>query len=84
MPVSGVAAALLKGSTIPLHVNCHDVYWHASPMEIQQLREYLSVAGVNIQRVAKRQSTHAPNITLVIDAPITSSSQRRKNPQAAD
>jgi hypothetical protein len=66
LPVAGVAAALLNGSAIPLHVTCHDVYWHASPVEIEQLREYLIVAGVTIQRVSKANSTNPSNIPSAV------------------
>lgn len=53
LPVAGIAAALLNGSAIPLHVSCHDIYWHASLIEIEQLREYLIVVGIGIERVAE-------------------------------
>jgi|ERR1700704_5166981 hypothetical protein len=77
LPVAGVAAALLNGSAIPLHASCHDVYWHAIPSEIEQLREYLSVAGINIQRV-QTHSTDAPDIPLAIHFPVDPSSLRDK------
>jgi hypothetical protein len=51
LPIAGVAAALLNGSVIPLHVTCHDFYWYASLIEIEQLREYLIVAGIGIDRI---------------------------------
>jgi hypothetical protein len=53
LPVAGVAAALLTGSAIPFHVSCHDVYWHASFTETEQLREYLIVAGIGIDGAAE-------------------------------
>ena len=53
LPVAGVAAALLNGSAIPLHVSCHDIYWHASLTEIEPLREYLIIIGIGIERVAE-------------------------------
>ena len=53
LPIAGVAAALLNGSAIPLHVSCHDFYWHASLIEIEQLREYLIVAGIGIDRIKR-------------------------------
>ena len=69
LPVAGVAAALLNGSPIPLHASCHDVYWHAIPSEIEQLREYLSVAGITIQR-ANTNPTDAPDMPRAIHFPI--------------
>jgi len=53
LPIAGVAAALLNGSAIPLHVSCHDFYWHASIIEIEQLREYLIVAGIGIDQIKR-------------------------------
>ena len=57
LPIAGVAAALLNGSAIPLHVSCHDFYWHASLIEIEQLREYLIVAGIGIDRIKREGIT---------------------------
>lgn len=74
LPVAGVAAALLNSSAIPLHVTCHDVYWHASPVEVEQLREYLIVAGITIQRVAKPDSTIPANIPTAVHPPMSARS----------
>ena len=63
LPIAGVAAALLNGSAIPLHASCHDFCWHASLTETEQLREYLIVAGIGIQRVAEISNTEAPCTT---------------------
>lgn len=41
MPVGPIAEALVAGSPIRLHVSCHDVYWDANQVEIEQIREYL-------------------------------------------
>lgn len=41
MPVGQIAEALVAGSPIRLHANCHDVYWDATQIEIEQIREYL-------------------------------------------
>jgi hypothetical protein len=45
LPVAQIAEALIMGSSIRLHANCHDVYWDATELEIEQIREYLG-AGV--------------------------------------
>jgi hypothetical protein len=41
MPVGLVAEALIAGSPIRLHASCHDVYWDATQLEIEQIRQYL-------------------------------------------
>jgi hypothetical protein len=38
MPVSPIVKALLLGSPIRLHSSCHDVYWDATRLEIEQAR----------------------------------------------
>jgi hypothetical protein len=45
LPVAQIAEALIMGSSIRLHADCHDVYWDATELEIEQIREYLG-AGV--------------------------------------
>jgi hypothetical protein len=45
LPVALIAEALMVGSSIRLHASCHDVYWDATELEIEQIREYLG-AGV--------------------------------------
>jgi hypothetical protein len=40
-----IAEVLLLGKTIRLHADCHDVYWDATALELEQVREYLG-AGV--------------------------------------
>jgi hypothetical protein len=41
LPVADVATALIQGNDINLHVSCHDFSWRATPLEEQQIREYL-------------------------------------------
>jgi hypothetical protein len=36
-----ITEALIAGSTIRLHANCHNVYWNANELEVEQIREYL-------------------------------------------
>jgi hypothetical protein len=45
LPVALIAEALIVGSPIRLHASCHDVYWDATELEVEQIREYLG-AGV--------------------------------------
>lgn len=44
LPVALIAEALIVGSSIRLHAVCHDVFWDATPLEIEQIREYLGAA----------------------------------------
>jgi len=44
LPVGVIAEALITGSSIRLHAECHDVYWDASEIEVEQIREYLGAA----------------------------------------
>jgi hypothetical protein len=47
VPVAVIAAALVKGGTIRLHASCHDKWWDATAVELQQMREYLAVNSTN-------------------------------------
>jgi hypothetical protein len=64
LPIAYVAAALLNRSFIQLYASCHDVYWDAQTVEIEQLREYLAIVGVSGQRGAARRSTSVRVIPL--------------------
>jgi hypothetical protein len=50
LPVGLVAGALIRGRGIRFHSPCHDLYWDASPIEIEQLREYMGVAWIDSQK----------------------------------
>ena len=53
LPIATLAAALLQGTAIELHVHCHDLRWDADRVEVEQLREYLStVTGICVERAA--------------------------------
>jgi hypothetical protein len=41
LPVGVIAEALIVGSSIRLYASCHNVYWDATDLEIEQIREYL-------------------------------------------
>jgi hypothetical protein len=49
LPVAVVAIGLIRGTTIRLFADCHGVSWNASPLEIEQIREYLGASWVNAQ-----------------------------------
>jgi hypothetical protein len=36
-----ITEALIAGSTIRLHATCHNLYWDANELEVEQIREYL-------------------------------------------
>jgi hypothetical protein len=46
VPVKVVAAALISGN-IRLHATCHDKWWDATAVELQQIREYLAATSIN-------------------------------------
>lgn len=41
MPVGPIAEALVAESPIRLHASCHDVFWDANQVELEQIRQYL-------------------------------------------
>jgi hypothetical protein len=43
-------------------------------VEIEQLREYLIIAGITIQRVAKPDSTNPSNIPSAVQPPVSARS----------
>jgi hypothetical protein len=45
LSVDTVSDALMAGSTIRLHANCHDVQWDANPLEVEQIRQYFRAVG---------------------------------------
>jgi hypothetical protein len=47
LKVGIVAAALISGRPVRLYARCHDIYWDAHPIELEQLREYLGALGVD-------------------------------------
>jgi hypothetical protein len=46
LPIASVAAALISKRPVRLYASCHDVYWDAHHIEIEQLREYMGAAYV--------------------------------------
>jgi hypothetical protein len=54
LPVALIAEALIVGSPIRLHASCHDVYWDATELEVEQIREYLGAGVVADSRGRQR------------------------------
>jgi hypothetical protein len=46
LPVALIAEALIVRSSIRLHAGCHDVYWDATELQVEQIREYLRAGAV--------------------------------------
>jgi hypothetical protein len=46
LPWADVADALLQNTPVGLYAICHDIFWTASPTEIEQLREYMGAVWV--------------------------------------
>jgi hypothetical protein len=49
-PVDLVASGLITENRIRLFAPCHEVAWDASPVELEQIREYLGSAWLDCQR----------------------------------
>jgi len=49
--VAFAAEALMRNEAVQLRTVCHNLYWTASPMEMHQLREYMSAMYVDADRV---------------------------------
>jgi hypothetical protein len=50
LPVAVVAGALIRERGVRLYASCHDLYWDASSIEIEQLREYMGAMWIDSQR----------------------------------
>ena len=48
-PLDVVADALLRGSDICLVATCPDVIWHATDVELDQIREYIGAVTLDTQ-----------------------------------
>ena len=65
--VAFAAEALMRGKNIRLHSNCHDKWWDASTVEVEQLREYTRALGLGVQSDPTSKSKNAPPIQRVVD-----------------
>ena len=43
--VAVVASRLLEQKSVRLYAACHNIYWDASSLELEQIREYLRISG---------------------------------------
>jgi hypothetical protein len=61
--VSGdlAAEALMRNEGIQLKAACHNLYWTASPIEMHQLREYVSALFVDEQRTSSPTADRVRN-----------------------
>ncbi|HWJ34663.1 MAG TPA: hypothetical protein VNR70_05330 [Steroidobacteraceae bacterium] len=50
LDVSVVADALMAGTGLPLTAKCHSMVWQATPLEIEQIREYLVASCIDLHR----------------------------------
>ena len=83
LPTGYVAAALLKGSIIQLYASCHDVYWDARPIEVEQLREYLGIAAINVHQSAEPIAKNATESPFAIGALVGSLARKPEPIDAA-
>jgi hypothetical protein len=49
--IAVIATALITGKSLRLYSACHDVYWTATPVEREQLREYLAAISIDAQEL---------------------------------
>jgi hypothetical protein len=47
--IAVIATALITGKNLRLYSACHDLYWTATKVEREQLREYLAALSVEAQ-----------------------------------
>jgi hypothetical protein len=50
LPVVAVVDALAAGKAIQIHANCHDVWWDANALEVEQIRQYLDAVRLDGDR----------------------------------
>jgi hypothetical protein len=67
LTVAFATEALRRGKNIRLHSKCHDKWWDASSVEVEQLREYVGALGLGAQSETTSKSKKAPHIQLVVD-----------------
>jgi hypothetical protein len=63
-----VADALICGKTIRLHANCHDKWWDASPIEVEQIREYIGATVMAARLKTPSKSKNGQQIPQVTNA----------------
>ena len=65
LAIAFAAEALIQGKTIRLHSTCHDKWWDASRVEVEQLREYISAVVSFTQPEKWSSSKNEPHLQLV-------------------
>jgi hypothetical protein len=65
LPFTFAAVALIRGRNIRLHASCHDKWWDASPVEVEQLREYVGALALAALPETPSNSKNGPHIQLV-------------------
>jgi hypothetical protein len=65
--VAFASEALRRGKNIRLHSSCHDKWWDASSVEVEQLREYVGALGLGPPPQTTSKSKKAAYIQLVVD-----------------
>ena len=61
-PVATVANALIQRNRIRLYADCHEVAWHASATEMEQIREYLGAPWLDARLTDMVLSTKRPGL----------------------
>jgi hypothetical protein len=62
LPADRVTGALREGRALRLHAPCHDVWWTASAVEVEQVRQYVGALSLNHTEGAARPSTEGLNV----------------------
>ena len=55
-PVAVIASDIAQRNSIRLHAICHDVSWDASPLELEQIREYLGAMSERTSPLSRHSS----------------------------
>jgi len=62
LPADRVTGALREGRALRLHAPCHDVWWNASAVEVEQVRQYVGALSLNPAEGVARPSTEGLNV----------------------
>jgi hypothetical protein len=52
--IAVIATALMTGKSLRLYSDCHDIYWTATRVEREQLREYLAAISMDARELDKQ------------------------------
>jgi hypothetical protein len=66
LSIAAVASALLTGKTIRLHAGCHDIYWTATFVERERLRQTLRALQVDEMQPRKEPEPVAATGTAML------------------